>query len=164
MKRLLIAAIACCLALPTAAQDVMRNIADVTGQPDTALLEQWKAQGVATVINMRTPEEMAALDYDEEAAVRALGMEYVSIPLSPGAPTPEIAAALAAALDAAEGPVALHCASGNRAANALAAIEIERGADPQSMESLVEGIGLNPGLLRGLSPRYAEAMSSAPAE
>lgn len=82
------------------------------GQPTQAQLEKLADLGYGTVINMRMPGEEGSTD---PAAVEALGMAYVSIPL-PGAAgiTEENARKLAEALDEAEHPVLIHCASGNR--------------------------------------------------
>src|SRR5690606_40461728 len=119
-------------------------------------LEAWKAEGVTTVINMRTETEMAALDYDERAAVEALGMTYVAVPFSEA--SPDVTAALGAALDTADGKVALHCRTGTRVAHALAALRVERGeAEPDRLRSPAEGVQLTGNLLRQLSPRYAAA-------
>ena len=154
----LAAALTLVLAWPAAAQE----IATIAAQPDVATLEQWKADGVTTVINMRPDGEMAGLNYDEKAAVEALGMTYVSIPFAAADASPDVVAALAAALDGAEGPVALHCRSGSRAANALAALQVEQGvADPAALQSPAPDLALIPSMMRSLSPRYAEAMSRA---
>lgn len=154
MKRLLAAMLI--LAAPAFGQDVTA----IAAQPDRAQLEAWKADGVTTIINMRPDAEMADVDYDEKAAALALGMDYVSVPFDRANVSPEITRALGAALDAADGRVALHCASGSRAANALAALRIERGeADPAMIESPAPGTALLPSLLRSLSPRYAAMRS-----
>ena len=158
MKLPVIAALAFTLASPAFAQEV----ATVAAQPDQAMLEQWKAQGVTTIVNMRPDSDMAEVGYDEAAAARALGMNYVTVPFDQAEASPEITAALGAALDSADGKVALHCRSGSRAANALTALRIERGeADPLTAQSPAEGVVLLPSLLRKLSPRYREAMSRA---
>jgi uncharacterized protein (TIGR01244 family) len=83
------------------------------GQPSPATLERLAAQGYRTVINTRGDGE---IDWDEQAVVESLGMRYVSIPMA--APltqiTDEQVADLAAALENNEGPMLLHCGSGNR--------------------------------------------------
>ena len=91
------------------------------GQPQASDWPALRARGVATVINLRTPKEMEGRD--EAAEVRAAGMRYLSIPVA-GADgiTEANARLLRDALGAADGPVLVHCASGNRA-GALLALE-----------------------------------------
>ena len=51
----------------------------LAGQPAKEDLAKWKARGVRTVINLRMPQET---DWNERAAVEALGMKYVSVPFA----------------------------------------------------------------------------------
>jgi uncharacterized protein (TIGR01244 family) len=84
----------------------------VGGQPTPGQLERARELGYKTVINLRQPEEKDSTDPE---LVRQLGMTYVSIPISgPPDMTEEKARALAEAMAAAESPVMVHCASGNR--------------------------------------------------
>ena len=84
----------------------------VGGQPTPGQLERAHELGYRTVINLRQPDERDNTDPDR---VRDLGMTYVSIPVNGSADmTEEKARALADALEAAELPVVVHCASGNR--------------------------------------------------
>lgn len=84
-----------------------------TGQPDAELLALVKKAGFTTIVDMRGPTEDRGMD--EAAEVAALGMSYITLPID-GANdvTYENAAALDKILAAADGPVLLHCASGNR--------------------------------------------------
>ncbi len=93
----------------------------VSGQPDRAGLAAARAAGVTTVINLR---EAGEHDWDEAAAARELGLEYLSIPVARRSDTlsDDAIAALGSALASRRGePVLLHCSSGNRAAAAYAA-------------------------------------------
>lgn len=86
-------------------------------QPTEAGFAQLAARGVDTVINLR--EERQA----EKAAVTALGMKYVPLPLSPVGP-PTMAAAeafLRAVTDPANGKVFVHCYHGADRTGALVA-------------------------------------------
>lgn len=84
----------------------------VGGQPTPAQLEQAHELGYKTVINLRRPEEKDNTDPEQ---VRGLGMAYIEIPIDGSADmTEDKARALAEALDKAESPVMVHCASGNR--------------------------------------------------
>ena len=84
----------------------------VGGQPTPAQLERAHELGYKTVINLRRPEEEGNTDPEQ---VRRLGMAYLEIPIAGSADmTEDKARALAAALESADSPVIVHCASGNR--------------------------------------------------
>ena len=59
------------------------------GQPTAAQLEALKAAGGAVVLDIRDP--MEPRPFDEPGTVARLGMEYVNVPISPGA-TGDVAA------------------------------------------------------------------------
>ncbi len=110
-------------------RDVFAKVADgvfMAGQPSEAGLQRVKGLGVTRVINLRTHQEMdnrEVVPYDEAAAIEALGMEYVHIPLGgPDTPySPEAVTQLADALRGAEGNVLLHCTVAWRASHLWAA-------------------------------------------
>lgn len=118
------------------------------GQPDEAILTAARDAGFVAVIDLRTAGEDRG--FDERAAVEALGMEYHSLAVA-GAKgvTLDNARALDGILAGIEGPVLLHCRSGNRvgALTALraslqgagddAALEIGRVAGMTSLETAV---------------------------
>lgn len=87
----------------------------IAGQPSPATLRYLASEGVTTVVSTRGIGEA---NWNERAAVEAVGMRYVEIPM----PYPILGitdaqvAALDSALTAAGGPVLLHCNSGNRVA------------------------------------------------
>jgi uncharacterized protein (TIGR01244 family) len=97
-----------------------------SGQPAA---DDWRAladAGVRTVVNLRTAAEMQGRD--ERAEVEAVGLRYVELPISGVADiTPENAKALSALLAAADGPVLVHCASGNRVGGLLALAMAQSG-------------------------------------
>jgi uncharacterized protein (TIGR01244 family) len=91
------------------------------GQPTREQIEAAAKAGYRTVINLRTPEE-SGFEWEAEAVER-LGMRYVSIPVagSEGLTRENVERIDAALVAAAEqGPVLLHCASGNRIGAVLA--------------------------------------------
>jgi uncharacterized protein (TIGR01244 family) len=89
------------------------------GQPSEADLGRLAAEGVTTVIDLRTDGEPRG--YDEPAAAAAAGLRYLSVPVAgPRGLGKETAAALHAALSSAEGGVLVHCASSNRVGALLA--------------------------------------------
>jgi len=84
----------------------------VGGQPTPDQLERASELGYKTVINLRRADEEGNTD---PAQVESLGMSYIAIPINgAGDMTEEKARALAEALETAESPVIVHCASGNR--------------------------------------------------
>lgn len=89
------------------------------GQPAASDWAAIAARGIGTVVNLRTPGEMDGRD--EAAEVRAAGMRYVAIPVAGAEGVNETnARRLGEVLRAVEGPVLVHCASGNRAGGLLA--------------------------------------------
>lgn len=129
------------------------------GQPSPAALRRLADSGFRTIVSTRAATE---LDWDEEAAVEALGMRFVRIPIPlPLTPvTPEQVEALDRVLAAERGPVFLHCAAGIRAAVLWAVWRREAHAvDPAATLRQVEeaGLPLSPGavrrLLGGTEPR-----------
>ena len=97
------------------------------GQPAADDWAAIAAVGVGTVIDLRAPGELK--DRDEAAEVRSAGLRYVSIPVAgAGGIDDANAKALRAALDAADGPVLVHCASGNREGGLLTLMQARSGA------------------------------------
>lgn len=103
-----------------------------SGQPAEGDLRLFADRGVRTVINLRTPEEMDKLGFDEKAAAEAAGMTYVNKPMGRGRnlsddDLSEIAEILAGAPG---GRVLLHCASSNRVGHVWSLFRaMEHGAD-----------------------------------
>jgi uncharacterized protein (TIGR01244 family) len=126
----------------------------IGGQPDEAALGRFKALGVTTVVNLRPPSEMdnrERVPFDEAAAVGALGMEYVQIPLG-GDDHPYTPAAVdrfASVLARHRGPVLLHCTVGWRASHMWSAYLVRE-----------QGFTLDQALARG----KAMALSNPPIE
>lgn len=114
------------------------------GQPEEHHLQALAEAGFRMLINLRRPDELDFSAEVDQAAI--LGLDYAQIPIG-GAEdlTLENARALAEAMDAAAGPVAIHCSSGNRV-GALLAVKAAwiDGATPD--EAL--GLGLDGGMTR----------------
>jgi uncharacterized protein (TIGR01244 family) len=115
-------------------QDKYARVGDdmfIAGQPTEKALRDLRAQGVTTIVNLRMPEEMARVGFDEEALARELGMRYVHIPMrgSPENPYgPKQLDAFADAMASADGKVLLHCTVAWRASHLWGAYLIrERG-------------------------------------
>jgi uncharacterized protein (TIGR01244 family) len=104
----------------------------IAGQPTERALREMKAQGVTTVINLRMPQEMERIGFDEPKLIGELGMKYVYIPMRGGdgenAYSPQTLRKFADAMKAADGKVLLHCTIAWRASHIWAAYLIqERG-------------------------------------
>lgn len=88
------------------------------GQPTEQQLKAFKTAGGEVVLDNRDP--MEPRPFDEPVAVRAAGLEYLSLPIVHGAVTTETMKQMYATLKHLEGRKALlHCSSGNRTSAAL---------------------------------------------
>ena len=123
------------------APHVLRPGLYVGGQPDEAQLRTLASQGVTTVIDLRGADEDRG--FAEATLVQQLGLRYVSLPIA-GADgiTPANAQTLQQALDASQGPVLLHCASGNRVGALAALMAHARGADDETALAEARAAGL----------------------
>jgi len=104
------------------------------GQPDEAALKVFGDSGYSAVIDLRGPNEDRGID--EKAVVEELGMSYVPLPVSGAADISfENAKALDEIIASSEGPVLVHCGSGNRAGALLALRASLKGAsDDEAVE------------------------------
>ena len=117
----------------------------ISGQPTADALRQLHDKGVTTVVNLRTPEEMAHIGFDEAAEVAKLGMKYVYLPVRGTADMPYSPATVdgfSRALKEANGGVLLHCTVAWRASHLWSAYLIrERGMSVDS--ALGQGRAIN---------------------
>jgi uncharacterized protein (TIGR01244 family) len=100
----------------------------IAGQPTEAALRELSAKGVTTVVNLRMPEEMAKVGFDEAALLEELGLAYVHIPMRGTKESPYGPSELdrfATTLAAARGKVLLHCTVAWRASHLWAAYLIQ---------------------------------------
>jgi len=99
-----------------------------SGQPDAKEFEIVAKSGYVAVIDMRGPDENRGLD--EKTVVENLGLEYVEFPIvGREAISFENAKQLDTLLADIDGPVLLHCGSGNRVGALLALRPSMNGAD-----------------------------------
>jgi len=84
------------------------------GQPTSEALRIAQKRGITVVVNLRSDRETQALGFDEEALVRTLGIEYVTIPITPKTFGTDHADRLKAVLGRTRGPILIHCGSSNR--------------------------------------------------
>lgn len=110
------------------------NIA-LASQPREADLDNWAEDGVALVVNSRTPEETAALPFNLADTVASRGMQYVELPIGgPWGASPELTVRLGALLAAhPDSGIVLHCRSGTRSAHLYAAWLIQEGEAPETV-------------------------------
>jgi uncharacterized protein (TIGR01244 family) len=143
----------------------------IGGQPTAAGLAWAKAQGVRTVVDLRGADEPRgsgdAASFDEAAAVAALGLEYVRLPLDGGeAPfTPEAVDRFARLMaGSGDSGVLLHCASGRRASYLWTAWLVSAQGMPLA-EAVRHGqaIHAQPSPLAGLLGREIELTFAADA-
>lgn len=112
------------------------------GQPTIEQLRQAAAAGVTTVIDLRAADKDRGHDEPTEAAT--LGLRYIALPVAGAAGvTVDSARQLHALIAASDGPVLVHCASGNRvgALLALAAAHVD-GADNDTALAFGRAAGL----------------------
>ena len=102
----------------------------IAGQPTERALREMKAQGVTTVVNLRTPPEMARIGFDEPKLIAELGMKYVYLPVRGDGEFPystETLAKFTEVMRSAEGKVLLHCTIAWRASHLWGAYLIQGG-------------------------------------
>ena len=125
------------------------------GQPDEAALRAFADAGYSAVIDLRGPQEDRGLD-DEKATVEGLGMDYIALPITGrDALSFESASELDAILQGIDGPVLVHCGSGNRVGALLALRHSSQGAGDEAALELGRNAGLT-GLEGLVKERLAE--------
>ncbi len=111
------------------------------GQPTESDLRAAAAAGYAMVITLRAPSEPGF--EAERALAEELGLRFENVPVA-GADgiAPANAAAVDALLAEADGPVVLHCGTGNRVGAILALRAFVAGADLESALAVGRDAGL----------------------
>jgi len=112
------------------------------GQPAAADLAGFKAAGGQIVLDLRDPMEPRPVD--EAGSARALGLEYVVIPVTPGTMTDETLDRILGVLrQAGERHVFVHCGSGNRVGGAMLAwLILDHGFEEQDAVDQALRVGL----------------------
>lgn len=119
------------------------------GQPSPEALRKLKEQGFRTVINLRADTEPGVKE--EEAIVKAQGLEYVSVPVTPASFSQQQVDQVKKVLDDPKaGPILFHCGSANRVGAVWTVIEAQRGKSYEEAEAAGRKIGLS-------SPAMVEA-------
>jgi uncharacterized protein (TIGR01244 family) len=108
----------------------------IGGQPTERALRELRAQGVTTIVNLRTPQEMTRdVPFDEAALAKSLGMTYVHLPMRGNAEFPYAPSSLETftrAMQGSSGKVLLHCTIAWRASHLWAAYLIQERKVPDS--------------------------------
>ena len=126
-----------------------------SGQPDEDALKVFADSGYSVVIDMRGPDEDRGMD-DYEGAVESTGMQYLAFPVvGAGQVSLETAAKLDEVLQGLDGPVLMHCGSGNRVGAVLALRESLNGANDEESIQFGEDAGMT-----RLEPRVREVLES----
>jgi protein tyrosine phosphatase (PTP) superfamily phosphohydrolase (DUF442 family) len=112
------------------------------GQPTPRHLEALKAAGATSVIDIRSPAEPHG--FDEPAALAALGIEYINIPVGPTPLDDPLMEEVLDALRRHSGATTLfHCASGNRCGGPLVAfLVLDHGIEEKEAISIATRGGL----------------------
>ncbi len=143
--------------LPNAAEPVTGWITG--GQPTEQQLKAFKAAGGEVVLDNRDP--MEPRPFDEPAAARANGLEYVNLPIVHGAVTADTMKQMHATLKNLEGRKALlHCSSGNRTSAALIPyLMVDKKMEQEDAVDLAMSIGLRSAELMEIAVTYASGLS-----
>jgi uncharacterized protein (TIGR01244 family) len=85
----------------------------ISAQPSAADFALAKEEGITTVINLRPHEEMS---WDEQAAVKELGMTYLNLPIERNKPFSKAVFDMldVVVADRSEEQMLIHCSSANR--------------------------------------------------
>jgi uncharacterized protein (TIGR01244 family) len=110
------------------------------------------AIGVKLIVNNRPEDESGdqTPGAEIEAAARAVGMDYVAIPIThAGFSEPQVKA-MAEALEGAGGPVLAYCRSGTRSTLLWALAEASQGGDPDALTNMAAKAGYDVSPIRPL--------------
>ncbi len=112
------------------------------GQPDRQALKVFADSGYVAVIDMRGADEDRGME-DEPGVVEDLGLEYVTFPLTSEEEINfDTAEKLDKLLRGFDGPVLVHCGSGNRVGAVLALRESLKGASDEEALAFGKDAGL----------------------
>jgi protein tyrosine phosphatase (PTP) superfamily phosphohydrolase (DUF442 family) len=143
--------------LPNAAEPVLGWVTG--GQPTEQQIKAFKAAGGQVVLDNRDPMEPRA--FDEPATVRAIGLEYISVPIVHGAVTTDTMKQMHQALKKLVGRKALlHCSSGNRtAAGLIPYLVVDKKMAQEDAVDMAMSIGLRSAELMEIAVTYVGGLS-----
>jgi uncharacterized protein (TIGR01244 family) len=135
---------------------VVRPGLAAAGRPSEQGLQQLKAQGFRTVVDLRAPSEEGLAE--EKALLEGQGIRYVHVPVTAASfSAADVDKVQAVLEDSAAAPVLLHCASANRVGAVWAVIQARAGKPIE--EALAEGkrVGLRSAPMIEAAQRVAAA-------
>lgn len=128
------------------------------GQPDVAALKVFAESGYVAVVDLRGVDEDRG--FDQRDAVEGLGMRYVTLPIEGrGAITFDNARKLDEILAEYDGPVLVHCKSGNRAGALLALRASLDGAGDEAALAFGKEAGIT---VQGVEDAVREQLAAGP--
>ena len=128
----------------------------LAGQPTEADVTKLKARGVKRVITLRTAGE---INWDEGAAVKDAGLDFVEIPIrSPASLTDDVFGRIRKLLkDSHQTPTLLHCGSANRVGAVWLAYRVlDEGVPIETAIDEAKTIGLRSSQLEARARQYIE--------
>ncbi|MCB2061812.1 MAG: TIGR01244 family sulfur transferase [Novosphingobium sp.] len=143
---------------------MFRKLSDsVYASPQIGLAEvdEAAAQGITLIVNNR-PEGEAddqTPGPEIEAAAKAKGLGYVTIPVTHAGFSESQVTAMAEALAGAKGPVLAYCRSGTRSTLLWSLAEASRGADPDRLAEQAANAGYDISPVRALVDMLAAGRS-----
>jgi len=142
--------------LPNAAEPVSGWITG--GQPTPQQLKAFRAAGGEVVLDNRDP--MEPRPFDEPATVRAIGLDYINLPIVHGAVTTDTMKRMHQTLKRLAGKkTLLHCSSGNRTAAALIPyLMMDKKMEQDAAVDLAMSIGLRSAELVEIAVEYARRL------
>lgn len=123
----------------------------IAGQPDINGLKAFAKLGGVFVVNLRRESENESVPFDEASEAESAGLGYLSIPVSADSFSAEDVWAFDAAVRDLEGPILVHCKSGNCSAAMIAAHQ-------SLINHLPLGEALHTGFDLGMSGSMAESV------
>jgi uncharacterized protein (TIGR01244 family) len=129
------------------------------GWPTEAGLRAMAAKGVKLVVALKTPEQVQeARGYDPRKVAADLGINLVVIPVSPGSFSAADVEAFAAAYDASNGPVLIHCGSSSTVGGMWAGyLALKRGYTPEKALDAGRAAGLRDGPMSDAAERVVQS-------
>ena len=127
------------------------------GQPTEDQLEAMAADGLSLVLDLRAEGENRG--FDEPAALQSLDVPYLNLPVdAERLEQPETFERFIEAMDKADGPVLVHCASGNRVgAMYYAYLVAAEGVDREEARTRAKENGLRSAALEKAVDRYLDS-------